>query len=221
MVSLMSFIHKVNYDRDTLYTEAERAAVTPNNIRQWMNKRAFGVRNPGPQARSTECRSTTLEVMKKAVSWYMPNRAAWDCVRGSGNPTRSRDVNEVIKAVKKLQVRRVGKATQTKRAMTQEEFIELLTFFSSKTDFQYRYRYSTMMKYQYHLIARCDDLANFRIRDLRAHSDPVLAHLPFKLAFTGRRTSRMSVTVPIKSFLVATIPLTVYCWRCLFIVKHG
>ena len=88
MVSLMSFIHKVNYDRDTLYTEAERAAVTPNNIRQWMNKRAFGVRNPGPQARSTECRSTTLEVMKKAVSWYMPNRAAWDCVRGSGNPTR-------------------------------------------------------------------------------------------------------------------------------------
>jgi hypothetical protein len=168
----MSFIHRVDYDRGTLFPVEQRAAVTPNQIRQWMNKKAFGVRNPGPEARSTKCRSATLDVMKKAVSWYMPNRAAWDCIRCSGNPTRSRDVNEVIKAVKKLQVRRRGKASQTKRAMTQEEFRNLLTFFSAKSDFQHRYRYTTMVKYQYHLIARCDDLANFRLRDLHAHSDP-------------------------------------------------
>lgn len=173
LVSLMSFLHQEEYGRATQFTTEQLGALTPNDVRHWMNAKAFGERNPGPQAKSLKCRSTTLEVMKKAVSWYMPNRVAqWDCIRGSGNPTKSKDVNDVIKAVKKLEVRRAGKVTQTKRAMTQEEFRALLDFFSKKGDFQHKFRYTTMIKYQYHLIARCDDLANFRIRDLCAHVDP-------------------------------------------------
>lgn len=173
MVSLMSYTHDVVYGRRTTFTVLELAAITPHDIRLWMNWRAFGVPNPGPAASTREgVRRNTLEFMKKAVSWYMPNTGPWDCIRGSGNPTRSKDVNDVIKAVKKLEVRREGAPPQTKRPMTQEEFRALLAFFCKKMDFQHRYRYSTMILYQYHLIARCDDLANFRVRDLRSHSDP-------------------------------------------------
>jgi hypothetical protein len=33
-----------------------------------------------------------------------------------------------------------------------------------------------MLKYQYHLIARCDDLGNFRTHDLHGHNDPRYSH---------------------------------------------
>lgn len=118
-------------------------------------------------------RSSTLEVVKKSISWYMPNsNATWNEGSHSGNPTRSKRVNEVIKRLRKMEVRRQGKAPLAKRAFSMSEFRHAIKIFENKDEFVYRYRYPTMMKYQYHLIARCDDMAHFETRDLRGHADP-------------------------------------------------
>jgi hypothetical protein len=61
----------------------------------------------------TGCRSCTLEYWKKAISSFMPNKhMPWDCISNEGNPTRSQEVQDVIKAVKKFEVRRVSPAPQ-------------------------------------------------------------------------------------------------------------
>jgi hypothetical protein len=115
----------------------------------------------------------------------MPNRIqGWDCVNNTGNPTKSKEVNELIKHVKKKEVRKLGKAPATKRALTQAEFRAILVYFFEKNNFQYRYRYSSMLLYQYYLIARCDDVAHFLIRDLHAHTDPAFSSFALQTKVT-------------------------------------
>ena len=53
----------------------------------------------------------------------MPNRLiVWTSGRNEGNPTRSIDVNNLIKRVKKKEVRKQGVASQCRRAITEAEF---------------------------------------------------------------------------------------------------
>ena len=114
--------------------------------------------------------------MKKAISWYLPDRIqAWNSVSSTGNATRSKVVNDFIKYVRKMEVSRVAKESNAKQAMKMAQFRAALKNFESKNDFEYKYRLTKMMKYQYHLIARCDDTANFLIRDVHGHSDPRFA----------------------------------------------
>lgn len=177
IVGFMSYHHGLRYDKTTIFSPADLGAVVPDDIHRWMCFKTFGRPEPLPDDRPVLWRSSTLEVAKKALSWYMPNRiAAWDSINNVGNPTKSSEVNNLLKFVKKAEVRRIGRASSTKRALTQEEFRLVLRIFFEKGDFQYRYRYCCMLKYQYHLIARCDDLGNFRTEDLHGHNDPRFSH---------------------------------------------
>jgi len=69
-----------------------------------MKKLAYGMEEPGPDDRPTLCRSTNLEQVKKAISYFMPNKQHWVQVPAGqvsfGNPTMSNDVKQVIAAVK-------------------------------------------------------------------------------------------------------------------------
>ena len=94
----------------------------------------------------------------------MPNRLSnWNQENVTGNPTKSTNVNDLIKFIKKREVRRLGITSNAKRPLTMMEFRKALSMLESHADFEHRYRYSTMLKYQYHLIARCDDIGNFGI----------------------------------------------------------
>ena len=118
-------------------------------------------------------RSSTVEVIKKAISWYMPNNNAdWNEASRSGNPTLSKKVNDIVKVLKRQEVRRQGKASVAKRAFTMDEFRLAIKLFERRPEFVYLDQYTTMTKFQYHLIAWCDDMAHFESRDLKGHSDP-------------------------------------------------
>lgn len=80
----------------------------------------------------------------------MPNRIpAWNVATLSGNPTKSQEVNRVISFVLTQEVRtRRGKKPTVKRPLTLAEFRIALTLFTQLNDFQYRFRYTTMMKFQ-------------------------------------------------------------------------
>jgi hypothetical protein len=102
----------------------------------------------------------------------MPNNmSGWNYIDKSGNPTKLKELRNLIKYVKQREVRKKGKEPCTKRALTEAEFRAILLFFQTKHDFQYKYRYYTMILYQYYLIARCDDVAHFLICDLHGHTD--------------------------------------------------
>ena len=78
-------------------------------------------------------RSSTLEVMKKAISWYLPDRLQiWSTRTNSGNATRSKPVNEFIKFVRIQEVRRVAKGSNAKQPMVMAQFQAALKNFESK-----------------------------------------------------------------------------------------
>jgi hypothetical protein len=89
-----------------------------------------------------------------------------------GNPSKSVEVNELIKNVLRHECRQQGAKSRVKRAMTRQEFVKAIAIFNQKKNFQQSNRVTTMMKYQYHLIGRSDDIANFLIKDLAGHADP-------------------------------------------------
>lgn len=66
---------------------------------RWMNVKAFGTPNPGPDAQLTGSGSSSLEFMKKAISFYMPIKDNWNPELKRGNPTRSKEVKEVMHRV--------------------------------------------------------------------------------------------------------------------------
>jgi hypothetical protein len=60
---------------------------------------------PGPDDNPIEGRSNSLLYWKKAISFFMPNhQPAWNMLTNSGNPTKSADINDLIKTVKKKEV---------------------------------------------------------------------------------------------------------------------
>jgi hypothetical protein len=100
--SLLSFVHGHVYSRAQTYTNGELRALTPQDVVRWMNLRAFGSPDPPSDANPTLARSASLAYWKKAISFFMPNRLiVWVSGRNEGNPTRSIEVNSLIKRIKK------------------------------------------------------------------------------------------------------------------------
>ena len=121
--------------------------------------------------RPTFGRSESIAYAKKALSKFMPHRTA-NWVNGQGNPTRSDVVNEMIKQVKKFEVRGEGAPSNAKRPLKQIEFRKsIMLFRAENNDWNHRWRYPMMARWQYHLIGRLDDVSNFKVSDPCGHGD--------------------------------------------------
>ena len=113
--SLMSSVHRLEvgqeYSFEREYTDDEKRQVTPAEMVRWLNVRTFGVPNPGSEEsiRLLVVRAHTLALWKKAISFHMPDRLhGWRSGSNDGNPTKSVEVNDFIKRVKKLGGKETG-----------------------------------------------------------------------------------------------------------------
>jgi hypothetical protein len=130
------------YSPTPRYTKEDRFApkfllyLTPTQIYQWLCHLAFGKPNPNMEVdRPIYARSSTVEHYKKSVSYYMPHRlTAWNWTTNppSGNPTKSLEVNNLVKAMKKFEVRKEGVEPNAKRDFTAEEVRCLLTLMEAQ-----------------------------------------------------------------------------------------
>ena len=107
LVALYNHAFDTNYSKDHQFTEEELFALHPEHVFAYFCQTAYGTSTPLETDRPTKCRSSTLEFAKKAISSFMPNRLiAWNAQSVTGNPTRSVQVNDLIKRVKKEEVRK-------------------------------------------------------------------------------------------------------------------
>ena len=119
LAGVMSYKHGVKYPNNHEFTWKELAALTSDDVVGFMNMRAFGMVTPGPNDKPSHCRSSSLEYWKKAISFFMPNKNhQWNEMTNSGNPTRSQDVNDLIKRVKRFEIRKQGAEPQARRPLT-------------------------------------------------------------------------------------------------------
>ena len=135
-----------------------------------MKLTAFGCSDAGDDDVPTCGRSNTLAFHKKALSYFMPNKhLGWNTVSLSGNPTRSPEVNDLIKRVRRDEVRGERVSLQVRHALTIPEFRSLIGMASNSETFNLQVRIPCILKFQVHLIARVDSAAHVLRSELQAH----------------------------------------------------
>ena len=97
--------------------------------------------------------------------------AQWNSQARTGNPTMSKAVNKLIATIKKHEVRKQGKTSNAKRDLKRPEFKKTLELLSNDNNNVYRIKIPTMLKLQFHLIGRTDDICNMETKDLREHEE--------------------------------------------------
>ncbi|ETP22309.1 hypothetical protein F441_04349 [Phytophthora nicotianae CJ01A1] len=83
-----------------------------------------------------------------------------------GNPTRSEAINQLIKTVKRFEVRREGVLSSARRPIEYDEFRDLLTFVQNDGKQTQHYKINSVFTLQWHLIARVDDMMKLRFENI-------------------------------------------------------
>ena len=110
------------------------------------------------QQKDTEGRSSSHEFVKKFLSHFVPDKLqSWNIRRKEGNPTRSVAVNNLIKLVKKNQVRHQGKKSQACTPFTEKEYKHLMACLELHPNLSKRFFGSGIIKYQYIMGACIND----------------------------------------------------------------
>ena len=128
--------------------------LTPGDIVRYFNFRAYGTERPTEVDRPMETRSNTLYYWKKALSGCLPNRHIhWNDISWLGNPTKSIQVNQMIKKVAKFEVRKQGKKSQACRPLKEHEFRSILAQLRStadESDIVTKWGAPALMTFQFH-----------------------------------------------------------------------
>ena len=104
------------YEKGTVFSQAQLLEIKPRDIVRYMCLQAYKTADPSAEDKPIHARSTGLEVIKKAISSFMPNKnVKWNVESQTGNPTMSVAVNDLIKKIKKAEVRKQGKKSNAKR----------------------------------------------------------------------------------------------------------
>ena len=74
LVAFMSYHHNRPYTADKKFSLKEMLELTPINIADYFCIRSFGHLNPTEYDEACLCRASTLEVDKKSLSFFMPNK---------------------------------------------------------------------------------------------------------------------------------------------------
>jgi len=79
----------------------------------------------------------------------------------------SKDVNKLLAVIKKAEVRKQGKESNAKRDLKRAEFKKTLRLLEANRGFVSQHKIPAMLKLQFHLIGRTDDVSNIESKDLR------------------------------------------------------
>jgi hypothetical protein len=82
------YLQGVAFGKGHHFTNEELLLASPDSISGWMKLKAFGTEDVTWTSVAI-CQSTTLEMCKKAVSFYIPHdNAVWNSETNFGNPTK-------------------------------------------------------------------------------------------------------------------------------------
>jgi hypothetical protein len=171
LVRFMSYRDSTTYAHNKEFTQEELALITPAEILCWLNVQTYGAPEPDANDNPTMARSNSIKFWKKALSASMPNRMMqWNEVAQTGNPTRSVAVNDLIKRVKKKEVRRQGAPSQARWSTQREEYESMQAILRDEgQNIMSKYGIPAMNNFQFHMIARIDDTTQFKVENLQSH----------------------------------------------------
>ena len=97
--------------------------------------------------------------------------------RRRGNPTRSKRITLLIKAIKKSEVQGKGKASEARSPFTDPEYRRIMHIIEGIGDIGKRLFCSALLRYQLAMGARVDDTAKLSKTNIKCNSEPALEQL--------------------------------------------
>ena len=170
LIRLLSYLDSTPYSRETEFEDERLRELTPEDLMRWFNKQVFGSEAPGENDKAL-VRSSAVDYWKKAISYFMPNKLMqWNEINRVGNPTKSTLVNNLLKRVKKLEVRKLGVTPKARRPLTEDEFRKIVTILKeAERGNTWSYGVPAQLCFQVHLIARMDDTMNVLLENVDVH----------------------------------------------------
>ena len=177
LAKLMSHLDGTVYSNDYEHSVERLGNITPEDLLLWFNHRCFGTSTPDEDARPM-VRSSSIEFWKKSISAFMPNRLmVWNELSRVGNPTKSIQINDLIKKIKKYEVRKQGVPSQARRPFSPKEYDEIKEIlYKEGKDTIWKYGVPAQMNYQFHLIACADNTTNVLLENLQVHPRSCQSH---------------------------------------------
>ena len=127
LLKFWNFTNESAYLCNHILSEEELFTITPEQIYAYCGHKVYGKTNPTADNNPTLGRSSNIEFVKKALSFFMPNRlATWDVGTKRGNLTKSALLNDLIKTVKRKEVRKQGVKSSARRPMEISEFGQVI-----------------------------------------------------------------------------------------------
>ena len=166
----LEYIDGIEYPPGHDIPQARLVAITPEELVRYLNFKAYGTPSPSEADRPTIGRANSLWYIKKAISGCLPNKhIPWNDIARAGNPTRSIQVNQMIKDVQKFECRGQGKPSQARRPMKEHEFRALLDRCRESDNPIVKYGVPAVLCFMFHLIGRLDDSCSWQRTNFRAH----------------------------------------------------
>ena len=94
----------------------------------------------------------------------------WNVETKTGNPTRSVPVNQLIRRVKKDEVRKRGKSSCARRPLEYEEFEKMVEMIRANKDPLKKYGFVAVVALQFHFLARVDDTCALMVDEIKSHN---------------------------------------------------
>ena len=114
LVLLMSYVDGMLYNKEQVFIPIQLNIVTAINVKNWLKMEVYRMINPSVNNLPTLGQLSTLEYNKKSILHYMPSwLTAWNDILPTGNPTKSIKVKNLINTVKKEEVQKQGKGSQS------------------------------------------------------------------------------------------------------------
>ena len=172
LTQLFSFLHQRKYDKNHVFTEEQLHDITHKQVLDWFRFQCFGSVQPvyDDNLRANYRKDTVL-YWKKALSHFLSN-----------GQTRSEEMNDLIKFVGQLQVRKRGKEAQARQTLKDAGFQHLLQGLKQdhesdkKKDGKSQYRRQirmygipAMLCYQFAMIGRLDDCTQVLAENFQCH----------------------------------------------------
>ena len=166
----MSWKDGREYEANAVFNDGELRQITPNDICRYFKHLAYGDPDCNERiANPTSYRANTLKYYKKAISQCLPNtHMTWNDDAKIGNPTKSAQVNNLIRVIRKKEVSGLGVPSRATRDLTSTEFESIMDIIENRmTNEENMVFLSAYFKYQYNMIARVDDTAKLKQCNLK------------------------------------------------------
>jgi hypothetical protein len=95
---------------------------------------------------------------------------SWDIRSNYGNLSTHVPVNDCVNTVHKLEYRKQGRPYCAKRDMKHEEYHNTMQMLDMRDNFEIHSKCPSMLKFQFHIIARTGVITNLKTENLRSHA---------------------------------------------------